>query len=179
MDGMAAAGGLNGSDKGESPMDMQRSRHACGAQCGAMSIEFAFIFPALFLIFYAIITYGLIFAAQHTLALAAAEGGRAALRYQQAGDAAAALALRTAAARDAASAPLSWLNGVAGTAVSVTPTSAPCSYAATMTCIKVRVTYNYAASPLVPKLLGELLALPTPAALSSEATVQINPAHML
>lgn len=144
-----------------------------------MSIEFAFIFPALFLIFYAIVTYGLIFAAQHTLALAAAEGGRAALRYQPADNAEAALTLRTAAARDAASAPLAWLNGVGGSAVSVTPTSAPCSYAAAMTCIKVRVTYNYAAAPLVPKLLGELFSLPTPAALSSEAMVQLNPAHML
>ena len=50
-------------------------------QQGAAAIEFAFLFPIFFLIFYAIITYGLIFAAQQTLALAAAEGARAAVRY--------------------------------------------------------------------------------------------------
>ena len=33
-------------------------------QQGAAAIEFAIIFPIFFLIFYAIITYGLIFAAQ-------------------------------------------------------------------------------------------------------------------
>jgi Flp pilus assembly protein TadG len=43
-------------------------------QQGAAAIEFAILFPIFFLIFYAIITYGLIFAAQQTLTLAAAEG---------------------------------------------------------------------------------------------------------
>ncbi len=49
-------------------------------QQGAAAIEFAILFPIFFLIFYAIITYGLIFAAQQTLTLAAAEGARAAVR---------------------------------------------------------------------------------------------------
>ena len=50
-------------------------------QQGAAAVEFAILFPIFFLIFYAIITYGLIFAAQQTLTLAAAEGARAAVRY--------------------------------------------------------------------------------------------------
>ena len=45
---------------------------------GAAAIEFAIIFPIFFIIFYAVVTYGLIFAAQQTLTLAAAEGARAA-----------------------------------------------------------------------------------------------------
>ena len=51
-------------------------------QQGAAAIEFSILFPIFFLLFYAIITYGLIFAAQQTLTLAAAEGARAAVRYQ-------------------------------------------------------------------------------------------------
>ena len=50
-------------------------------QKGAAAIEFAIIFPIFFIIFYAVVTYGLIFAAQQTLTLAAAEGARAAVRY--------------------------------------------------------------------------------------------------
>lgn len=43
-------------------------------QNGAAAIEFAILFPIFFLIFYAVVTYGLIFVAQQTLTLAAAEG---------------------------------------------------------------------------------------------------------
>ena len=53
-------------------------------QKGAAAIEFAIIFPIFFIIFYAVVTYGLIFAAQQTITLAAAEGARAAVRYQRA-----------------------------------------------------------------------------------------------
>lgn len=41
-------------------------------QQGAAAIEFSILFPIFFLLFYAIITYGLIFAAQQTLAPSAA-----------------------------------------------------------------------------------------------------------
>jgi Flp pilus assembly protein TadG len=50
-------------------------------QKGAAAIEFAFVFPVFFLVFYGIITYGIIFLAQQSITLAAAEGARAALRY--------------------------------------------------------------------------------------------------
>lgn len=146
---------------------------------GSVSVEFALIFPALFVIFYAIVTYGLIFAAQHTLALAAAEGGRAALRYQRASNAAESLTLRKTAASNAAHAPLSWLNGVGGNAVTVTSSDEACAYDGALTCITVRVTYDYTASPLVPNLLGDLLKLPAPPQLHSQAVVQVNPAYML
>lgn len=47
--------------------------HAIQKQQAQQRLNLPF-FPIFFLIFYAIITYGLIFAAQQTLALAAAEG---------------------------------------------------------------------------------------------------------
>lgn len=144
-------------------------------QRGAMSVEFVLLFPALFLILYAIVSYGLIFGAQHTLALAAAEGGRAALRYQRADDADQALALRAEAARQAALRPLAWLGGLGVEAVAVPPIApAPCPGEAALTCLTVRVEYDYGAAPLVPPLL-----LPVPARLSSEAVVQLSPMQLL
>ncbi|MET5115605.1 TadE family protein, partial [Burkholderia pseudomallei] len=44
----------------------------------ATAIEFAILFPMFFLILDGIITYGMIFAAQQSLTLAATEGARAA-----------------------------------------------------------------------------------------------------
>lgn len=141
---------------------------------GSASVEFVLLFPALFLIFYAIVTYGLIFGAQHTMALAAAEGGRAALRYQNAADGAQALSLRIAAAQAAAARPLAWLQAVTGSAdPQPIVTFAPCAEAAALTCLTVRIAYDYRAAPLVPSLL------PVPATLSSESVVQISPTQLL
>lgn len=48
---------------------------------GAYAVEFAIVFPIFFLLFYGILSFGLIFTAQQSLALAAEDGARAALRY--------------------------------------------------------------------------------------------------
>lgn len=148
---------------------------ACArGQQGSASIEFVLLFPALFLVFYAIVTYGLIFGAQHTMALAAAEGGRAALRYQRAPDTAQALSRRMDAARAAAQRPLAWLQAVTGGAnPEPEVTSAACAEDATLTCLTVRVSYAYRAAPLVPSLL------PVPEILRSEAVVQLSPLQLL
>ncbi|RYF83265.1 MAG: pilus assembly protein [Comamonadaceae bacterium] len=149
-------------------------------QRGSASIEFVLLFPALFLILYAIITYGLIFGAQHTMALAAAEGGRAALRYQNAPDSAQALNLRMAAARAAAERPLVWLQAASGdTQFEPEVTTAACTENAALTCLTVRVAYDYQSAPLMPSLLGPLLSLPVPNTLSSESVIQLSPSQLL
>lgn len=140
---------------------------------GSASVEFVLLFPALFLILYAIVTYGLIFGAQHTMALAAAEGGRAALRYQNAADSAEALVKRETAARDAAQRPLAWLQAIAGNNLQPVVTSVACAENVALTCVTVRVAYDYQAAPLVPSLL------PVPAMLSSESVVQLSPLQLL
>lgn len=155
-------------------------------QKGAAAIEFAVIFPIFFLIFYAIVTYGLIFAAQQTMTLAAAEGARAAVRYQKADTPAARQSLRVAAACDMANQSLTWLMkaggqttipaaGVCGTGTTqVEATPVTCSGLSGVTCVQVLVTYNYAAAPLIPRLFGSLLSLPTPDQLQGKAVAQIN-----
>lgn len=148
---------------------------------GAVAIEFAIIFPVFFIVFYAIVTYGLIFAAQQTLTLAAAEGGRAAVRWQttEAG--------RVQAACDAVGSPLAWLRNMGGlgagcvtaapgsaSAAGMYAAAAPCSYAPSSRCVSVTVNYDYRNKPLLPQLLGNFLSLPTPATLQGRAEVQIG-----
>lgn len=170
-------------------------------QQGAAAIEFAIIFPIFFLIFYAIVTYGLIFAAQQTLTLAAAEGARAAVRYPAIASGStmtkpAQLQARLTAACATANVSTDWLkkmgaglgatscsSGVS-TAAGVYATSGQCSTssatftassdASLVNCMTMQVNYNYAAAPLIPKLLGPLLSLPTPNLLQGKAVAQIS-----
>lgn len=153
---------------------------------GIVAIEFAMIFPAFFVLFYGIVTYGLIFAAQQALTLAAAEGARAAVRYP--GGATDSIALRTGMACRTARSPLLWLQNMGGlgaaaaecsgsTGPGVHAVSAPCASSggsAGSTCITVTVQYAYNSNPLVPPLLGSLMSLPTPAMLQARAVAQVH-----
>jgi Flp pilus assembly protein TadG len=144
------------------------------SESGVSAVEFAIVFPLFFLIFYAIVTYSLIFAAQQTLTLTAEEGARAALRYQKgATTITQALDLRAAASCTTTSGLKNWL----GNTSSCAATYAPCTYDTTMQCVSVSVTYNYAAQPLVPSL--PLLSLALPSTLAARATVQLNPNTLL
>lgn len=143
------------------------------SQRGSMSVEFAIIFPLFFLVFYAIVTYSMIFVAQQSLTLAASEGARAALRYQpNATNAASALALRASAACATATGLVNWLAGKAP----CTATYAKCTFDSTMQCVNVALNYNYASRPLVPSL--PLIGLPLPATLTASAMVQLNPENL-
>jgi hypothetical protein len=52
-------------------------------QDGATAIEFAFVLPIMFVLFYGALTYGLIFLMRMSLQHAAEDGARAALRYPE------------------------------------------------------------------------------------------------
>ena len=162
--------------------------HSVRLQKGAAAIEFAILFPIFFLIFYAVVTYGLIFAAQQTLTLAAAEGARAAVRYPaasgggsstnkaaqlQARLTAACAGLGSAACGNTVSnaAGLYATSGLCGTgAASFTASSDPSK----VNCVTMQVNYNYATAPLIPRLLGPLMSLPTPNILRGQAVAQIS-----
>jgi Flp pilus assembly protein TadG len=149
------------------------SRARRRAQRGSMALEFAIVFPLFFLIFYAIVTYSVVLVAKQSLTLAAAEGARAALRYQPGATSSdTALALRATAACAAATPLVSWL----AITKPCTTTIANCSYDATMKCVSVALNYNYASKPVVPAL--PLIGLPVPATLSASATVQLNPENL-
>lgn len=149
---------------------------------GSTAVEFALLLPVFFLVFYAIVTYGLIFAAQQNLTLAATEGARAALNYQVVTSVStsqtpqqAALGLRANAACTTATNLTTWLKGVHCVALQ----QYACSYDATMYCVQVTLTYRYAHNPLIPPfpLLGSLLPVPTK--LTGTAMIQISPVNII
>ncbi|MXN73427.1 pilus assembly protein [Burkholderia sp. 4701] len=156
-------------------MRTQRQPRTRRRQRGATAVEFALVFPLFFLIFYAIVSFGLIFAVQQNLTLAATEGARAALNYipESSGLGTQALQDRAKAAQSTAQNLTRWLPNVQVPL----PPSAWCSYDTSMYCVTVTVTYPYSQYPLVPSL--PLLSLVMPNALTSTATVQINPATIL
>jgi Flp pilus assembly protein TadG len=165
---------------------MKRSaRRVRTAQRGNAAIEFALVFPLFFLVLYAIVTYSMLFLVQQSLTAAAGEGARAALVYSNDADALAALNARAAQACERALAFVSWLPATASqssgspmsctSAISVAPSG--CADNTSMDCIQITLSYAYAANPLVPSL--PLLDLAIPAALTGQATVQIDPENLL
>jgi Flp pilus assembly protein TadG len=142
-----------------------------GAQRGVAAIEFALVFPVFFMLLYGIITYVLIFLAQQSLALAAEEGARAALRYTTAD--------RGTIGCNTATQLIKWLGSDAGgnpiaTCTPIGPVACAFPAGTTAQCITVKIIYPYSSKPLVPLLLGPLMNVAIPAKLASSATVQIN-----
>lgn len=139
---------------------MPRARSAsfdpAGRQRGAAGLEFALAFPLVFVLFYAIVGYGLVMTLQQSLHESAKEGARAAVAVEPKAFPAgvddpgyqAKVAER---ARAAAMQALSWLPdgwrsavlGSAGEKIGV---------AVAGTTITVTLTYPYAATPLLPTL---------------------------
>ena len=146
-----------------------RTRHARGNT----AVEFALLFPLFFMVLYGIVTFSLIFVAQQTLTLAAEEGARATLKYQPAKTDADALTARVNAACPVANGLTNWLADIA----KCTTTTVNCSYDATMTCVTVTLTYDYASNPLVPEV--PLLNVVLPTQLTSSAMIQLNPGYLL
>lgn len=142
-------------------------------QRGTAAVEFALVFPLFFVVLYGIVTFSLIFVAQQNLTLAAEEGARAALNYQQASSVGAAL---TARAKAACSAATNMIATMVSSATCVA-TPATCNYNAAMDCMNVTLTYDYASNPLIPGL--PLMNVVMPASLVSSAMVQLNPENIL
>ncbi|WP_442783988.1 TadE/TadG family type IV pilus assembly protein [Collimonas fungivorans] len=137
------------------------------AERGVAAIEFALVFPVFFLLLYGIITYVLIFLAQQSLALAAEEGARAALRYTPI------QAQRGPNGCTTAKQLVNWLGNNA-TCVSTGPVTCALPLNTTAHCITVHVIYPYRAQPLVPLLLGPIMNVMVPTTIGSSATVQID-----
>ncbi|AKM01112.1 TadE family protein [Burkholderia pyrrocinia] len=136
-------------------------------QRGATAVEFAIVFPLLFVIFYGILSFGMIFTIQQSLTFAASEGARAGLSY------APSLAARMTNATTTAQSVVAWLN--VGTPQVV---ALQCSYdkstPPSLYCLSVTVNYTPQSWITSMPLLGSILTQP----LTSTAVVQI-PQSML
>ncbi|UXU89287.1 TadE family protein [Burkholderia sp. S-53] len=131
-------------------------------QRGATAVEFAIVFPLLFVIFYGILSFGMIFTIQQSLTFAASEGARAGLSY------APSLAARMTNATTTAQNVVAWLN--VGTPQVVAP---QCSYdkstPPSLYCLSVTVNYTPQSWITSMPFLGSILTQP----LTSTAVVQI------
>ncbi|MCA7902802.1 pilus assembly protein [Burkholderia cepacia] len=143
---------------------MKRPMQASGRrrQRGATAVEFAIVFPLLFVIFYGIVAFGMIFTIQQSLTFAASEGARAGLAY------APSLAARITNATTTAQSVVGWLN--VGTPQVVAP---QCSYdksvPPSLYCLSVTVNYTPKDWITTMPFLGSILSQP----LTSTAVVQI------
>ncbi len=150
-----------------------RPLHGRRRQLGVVAIEFALIFlfgllPLLLLTFSGV----LIFAAQQSLTLAAAEGARAALHYGTPTQ-------RNTNACSAAQASMQWLSTFSGDvspctsgAISISAL-APCPSTPAMQCMTVVASYNYNTHPFIPGT-ATIYQWVLQGAISSSATVQID-----
>lgn len=146
---------------------------------GVVSLEYALllllgILPLILATFSGV----LIFAAQQSLSLAAAEGARAALRYGSTAD-------RRAAACMAARESMGWLleyarqtpdcASAAGSPIAVSQPFA-CLGSADRQCMRVTVSYDYDQHPFIPGT-GRLYGWTIGTSLSSVATAQLDLGH--
>lgn len=153
-------------------------------QRGATAIEVALTFPLFFLIFYAIVTFGMIFVIQQSLTFAASEGARAALNYTLTPCDRLKLNAGTAVTQALNGSP--WGKNVQFSAQ--VSTSTPSASSTTgVTCdasvfvptatstfnVMVTVTYSYAKNPLIPWLF-----VFTAPQLQGSATVQVTPSML-
>lgn len=142
---------------------------------GVAALEFALIFPVLFLMIYALLCYSMIFAVQHALNLAAAEGARASVRFKTSDDS---IGDREDAACMAITESLSWLkdmgvvvncegDGGNGLFVDINPYSNNLNK--NIAEFYINIDFNYKQYPIIPPLM-----LPVPANIKSHAVSQFS-----
>jgi Flp pilus assembly protein TadG len=153
-------------------------------QRGVAAVEFALVFPLFFLIFYGILTFGMIFVIQQSLTFAATEGARAALNYTLLPCSRLSTA-QTVATNVMTNSYGTW--GQSATVATQVSTAAPTPSTTSTTCtssgfsssstvpyyVMVTMTYSYSQHPLIPWLF--VFSAPQ---LQSSATVQISPSML-
>ena len=134
---------------------------------GAVIVEFAIVFTLFAALLSGLIQYGVIFAAQQSLAHAAAEASRAVVNITDANDDGSTEDEARGRIDAVLGDQMQWMDGSIapgdGTKVDYEITFAGCP-----DCIQVTVTYNWGDDPLVP----QLVPIGTPSQLSSSANVQ-------
>jgi len=129
-------------------------------------LEFALVIPVFVFVLYGLIAFGMMLSAKQTITNAASEGARAAVGAVPQGD----VTAETTAARERVRTAMNSLKGY--NADDPAQFKADPIGCGTNQCLKVTVTYDYAAHPIVPPAPG--LGLVTPDKLVSTAVVQVS-----
>lgn len=131
---------------------------------GVAAVEFAIVSLVFIMLLFGMISFGFVFALQHNMTHAASEGARAALKAPQ-GD-------EIATAEDRADAALSFKTASDHAIVDAQIlTGNECEPAnPTIRCLKVTITLDYDAHPVIPSLFG----VGTPDTMTASATVELE-----
>jgi len=127
---------------------------------GVAALEFAIVAQLLLLLLYGMLMYGFVFALDHNITQAAAEGARAAVSQT------------SNQATYAINAAKSHLNFGQDSTSDVQASVAPCANDATVQCVTVTITYDNRAHPVLPGFLG--MQYLTPATIGATYTVQLT-----
>jgi len=127
---------------------------------GVAALEFAIVAQLLLLLLYGMLMYGFVFALDHNITQAAAEGARAAVSQT------------SNQATYAINAAKTHLNFGQDSTSDVQASVAPCANDATVQCVTVTITYDNRAHPVLPGFLG--MQYLTPATIGATYTVQLT-----
>jgi Flp pilus assembly protein TadG len=127
---------------------------------GVAALEFAIVSQLLLLLLYGMLMYGFVFALDHNITQAAAEGARAALSKT------------SGQALYAQQVAQSHLNFGQDSTSTVTVSIATCSYDANYQCLTVNILYDNRAHPVLPGFLG--MQYLTPGTIGASSTVQLT-----
>ena len=127
---------------------------------GVAALEFAIVSQLLLLLLYGMLMYGFVFALDHNITQAAAEGARAAISQTSGIEAYAVAAAR------------SHLNFGQDSTSTVTAAIANCASDPNVQCITVTIIYDNRAHPVLPGFLG--MQYLTPATISASSTVELD-----
>jgi len=140
-------------------------------ESGAALVEFALVFGLFVFILYALIAFGMMFAAKQSLTNAAAEGARSVVGVVD-NPATSGVDERVEKAKVTVAQRLNWLGNKYVESTDLAATIETCAGSATAQCVRVKITYPYQARPLIPPAPG--LGLVTPTSFKSEAVVQVS-----
>jgi Flp pilus assembly protein TadG len=134
---------------------------------GVVALEFAIVAQLLILLLYGLITYGFVFALDHNITQAAAEGARHAISEPT-------NALDSTITGDACSDATDHISFAAAKAHAVCSANiiTNCNGTTGLRCIHVQITYDWRSYPLIPGFVG--MQYLTPSQIGADSTVELT-----
>jgi Flp pilus assembly protein TadG len=140
-------------------------RRLIKSERGVAALEFAIVAQLLMLLLYGIITYGFVFALDHNITQAAAEGARSVISQP-------ANALDQTIIDAAVADAKSHISFAAAQANALVTANIIQNCNGTIRCIHVSITYDWRNHPLIPAFIGTQYV--TPSQISAESTVELT-----
>jgi Flp pilus assembly protein TadG len=146
---------------------LQRVSKVLRSERGTAALEFAIVAQLLILLLYGIITYGFVFALDHNITQAAAEGARHAISEPTNASDTTIINDAISDARDHISFAAAQTNAVVTADIIQN-----CNGTSGLRCIHVSISYDWRSHPLIPGFVG--MQYLTPSQISADSTVELT-----